>query len=162
MSEKMSDGDLNELALRVKDLLIENGAVRPEEGADVEHCMTVPEICERIGLNEGEWKPVQLRMFRLGNALAVMPGRGFYNGIAGEQASCISLRIKTARALVKSAAELIEAGEEAGELENMLPWLRDDLGDDFNDIPKLAEVVGKRLEGDLETKLLAPSEPANG
>jgi hypothetical protein len=44
----------------------------------------------------------------------------------------------------------------------MLPWLRDDLGDDFNDIPKLAEVVGKRLEGDLETKLLAPSEPANG
>jgi hypothetical protein len=151
---KMSEGDLNELAFRVKDLLVENGAVRPEEDAEVEHCMTVSEICQRIGLNEGEWIPIQLHLFRLGESLALMGGRGFYNGTSGEQATIMSWRAKVAKAHIQALANMVEAVKEAGELDNVLPLLRKDLGDDLDSIPRLAEVVGKKLDSDLEAKLL--------
>jgi len=151
---KMTDAELNTIAFRVKDLLERNGAIRPDEDADVENFLTVPEICERIGLDEGEWIPIQLHMFRLGDSLALMPGRGFYTGTPGEQATIMNYRAKVAKAHLKALAKMLRAVKESGELDNVLPMLREALGDDLNTVPELIKTVGGELDSDLETRLL--------
>ena len=130
MGKQEQKAELEAWAREVQSVLLAENAIRNEDG-DIESFVTVDEIFSRCSFHPDMWMAVRNKMYSLKIRLALYPGRGYYIGHEGEQATGLVYALKQASTRKENVQENLLSLSIAGELEMVYDYATGQLSFSF-------------------------------